>query len=165
MAAPALSPQEHAAQDMAVTAELACVLTVSERTAGALLSEAHTLTTALPTQHRMDAHRRQRQSSRSRGPVPRLGALSVLRGIRAPLGRRRPLQKRGCWENAAFAASSCHASMATVSLSGSIAAAGTDHVPCPTAALGFTVPPSRASGIPDSTLSKALSGLSGRGFS
>ena len=48
MAAPALSPQEHTAQDMAVTAEVACVLTVSERTAGALLSEAHTLTTALP---------------------------------------------------------------------------------------------------------------------
>jgi hypothetical protein len=33
---------------MAVTAEVACVLTVSERSAGALLSEAHTLTTALP---------------------------------------------------------------------------------------------------------------------
>lgn len=48
MAAPALSPQEHTAQDMAVTAEVACVLTVSERTAGALLSEAHALTTALP---------------------------------------------------------------------------------------------------------------------
>lgn len=48
MAAPALSPQEHTAQDMAVTAEIACALTVSERTAGSLLSEAHTLTTALP---------------------------------------------------------------------------------------------------------------------
>jgi hypothetical protein len=48
MTAPALSPQEHACQEMAVTAEVACVLTVSERTAGALLSEARTLTTALP---------------------------------------------------------------------------------------------------------------------
>lgn len=48
MAPPALSPHEHAAQDMAMTAEVACVLTVSERTAGALLSEARTLTTVLP---------------------------------------------------------------------------------------------------------------------
>lgn len=31
-----------------MTAEIACALTVSERTAGSLLSEAHTLTTALP---------------------------------------------------------------------------------------------------------------------
>jgi hypothetical protein len=48
MAAPGMSPQEQAAQDMAITAEVACVLTVSERTAGAFLSEARTLTTALP---------------------------------------------------------------------------------------------------------------------
>jgi hypothetical protein len=48
MAPPALSPQEHSVQDMAVTAEVACVLTVSERTAGALLAEAHALTTTLP---------------------------------------------------------------------------------------------------------------------
>ncbi|MEK0157389.1 HNH endonuclease signature motif containing protein [Arthrobacter oryzae] len=48
LAPPAASPQEHTARDMAVTAEVACVLTVSERTASALLSEAHALTTALP---------------------------------------------------------------------------------------------------------------------
>ncbi|WP_426990305.1 DUF222 domain-containing protein [Pseudarthrobacter sp. Y6] len=44
----AMSPQDYAAQEMAVVAEVACVLTVSERTAGALLSEAHTLITSLP---------------------------------------------------------------------------------------------------------------------
>lgn len=38
LAPPAVSPQAHTAQDMAVTAEVACVLTVSERTAGALLA-------------------------------------------------------------------------------------------------------------------------------
>ncbi|MBT2597170.1 HNH endonuclease signature motif containing protein [Arthrobacter sp. ISL-72] len=48
LAAPAKSPQEHTAQEMAVTAEVACVLTVSERTAGALLCEARTLTAGLP---------------------------------------------------------------------------------------------------------------------
>ncbi|MDQ0076433.1 HNH endonuclease signature motif containing protein [Arthrobacter oryzae] len=48
MAAPAVSPQERTAQEMAITAEVACVLTVSERTANALLSEAHTLTRTLP---------------------------------------------------------------------------------------------------------------------
>ncbi|MFF1385104.1 DUF222 domain-containing protein [Arthrobacter sp. NPDC058288] len=48
IAPPPASPQEHTVQDMAVTAEVACVLTVSERTAGALLAEAHALTTALP---------------------------------------------------------------------------------------------------------------------
>ena len=48
MAAPAVSPQERTAQEMAITAEVACVLTVSERTASALLSEAHTLTRTLP---------------------------------------------------------------------------------------------------------------------
>ena len=47
-AAPARSPQEHTAQDMALTAEVACVLTVSERTAGALLAEAQALSTTLP---------------------------------------------------------------------------------------------------------------------
>ncbi|RAX46418.1 endonuclease [Arthrobacter sp. AQ5-06] len=45
---PAESPQDHTGQEMAVIAEVACVLTVSERTAGALLAEAHALTTALP---------------------------------------------------------------------------------------------------------------------
>jgi hypothetical protein len=48
MAAPAVSPQENTAQDMAMIAEVACVLTVSERSAGALLAEARTLTTTLP---------------------------------------------------------------------------------------------------------------------
>jgi hypothetical protein len=45
---PAASPQERAAQEMALVAEVACVLTVSERTAGALLSDCQALTTALP---------------------------------------------------------------------------------------------------------------------
>ncbi len=48
LAAPAASLQERTAQEMAVVAEVACVLTVSERTAGALLSESLTLTTGLP---------------------------------------------------------------------------------------------------------------------
>ncbi|WP_427006795.1 DUF222 domain-containing protein [Pseudarthrobacter sp. H2] len=48
LASPAASPQERTAQEMAVVAEVACVLTVSERTAGALLSECRALTTALP---------------------------------------------------------------------------------------------------------------------
>jgi hypothetical protein len=48
LASPATSPQEHTAQEMAVVAEVACVLTVSERTAGALLAESHELTTTLP---------------------------------------------------------------------------------------------------------------------
>ncbi len=48
MAAPAVSPQENTAQDMAMIAEVACVLTISERAAGALLAEARTLTTTLP---------------------------------------------------------------------------------------------------------------------
>ncbi|MBE4719604.1 HNH endonuclease signature motif containing protein, partial [Pseudarthrobacter sp. AB1] len=48
LAGPSASPQDHAGQEMAVIAEVACVLTVSERSAGALLSEAHALTTALP---------------------------------------------------------------------------------------------------------------------
>ncbi len=48
MAPPAASRQEHTARVMSVTAEVACALTISERSAGALLDEAHTLTTALP---------------------------------------------------------------------------------------------------------------------
>ncbi|CAI3798587.1 HNH endonuclease signature motif containing protein [Pseudarthrobacter sp. MM222] len=48
LAPPAASPQDHTAQEMAVVAEVACVLTVSERTAAALLSEALALTAALP---------------------------------------------------------------------------------------------------------------------
>ena len=48
LAPPAASPQEHTAWEMAVVAEVACVLTVSERTAGALLSDCQALTTALP---------------------------------------------------------------------------------------------------------------------
>ena len=48
MAAPDALPQERTAQEMAIVAEVACVLTVSERTAGALLAEAHELTTCLP---------------------------------------------------------------------------------------------------------------------
>ncbi len=48
MAAPAVSPQERTAQEMTVTAEVACVLTVSERSAAALLADSATLTTGLP---------------------------------------------------------------------------------------------------------------------
>ncbi|MGY4543139.1 hypothetical protein ACVWY0_003067 [Arthrobacter sp. UYNi723] len=48
LAGPAVSPQDHTGQEMAVVAEVACVLTVSERAAGALLGEAHALATALP---------------------------------------------------------------------------------------------------------------------
>lgn len=48
MAPPAVSPQERTAQEMAVTAEVACVLTVSERSAAALLAESAALTTGLP---------------------------------------------------------------------------------------------------------------------
>ncbi len=48
LAPPAASPQEQTAQEMAVVAEVACVLTVSERTAGALLSDSRALTTGLP---------------------------------------------------------------------------------------------------------------------
>ncbi|MFF2029894.1 DUF222 domain-containing protein [Arthrobacter sp. NPDC058192] len=45
---PAASPRDRAAQQMAAVAEVACVLTVSERTAGALLSDSQALTTTLP---------------------------------------------------------------------------------------------------------------------
>jgi len=48
IASPNALPQGLIAQEMAVVAEVACVLAVSERTAGALLSEAHELTTTLP---------------------------------------------------------------------------------------------------------------------
>ncbi|QNE14139.1 HNH endonuclease signature motif containing protein [Pseudarthrobacter sp. NBSH8] len=48
LAGPAESPQDHRGQEMAVIAEVACALTVSERSASALLAEAHALTTALP---------------------------------------------------------------------------------------------------------------------
>ncbi len=48
LASPAAAPQERAAQEMALVAEVACVLTVSERTAGALLAESEALTAGLP---------------------------------------------------------------------------------------------------------------------
>ena len=48
LASPAASPQDRTAGEMSLVAELACVLTVSERTAGALLSESLALTAALP---------------------------------------------------------------------------------------------------------------------
>ncbi|MEO5319706.1 endonuclease, partial [Arthrobacter sp. CC3] len=48
LAAPAGSPRECTARDMAVTAEVACVLTVSERSAAALLADSATLTEGLP---------------------------------------------------------------------------------------------------------------------
>ncbi|MCI0141042.1 HNH endonuclease [Arthrobacter bambusae] len=48
LAPPASSPQESTAQELALIAEVACVLTVSERTAGGLLVESRSLTTTLP---------------------------------------------------------------------------------------------------------------------
>ena len=48
LAPPAPSPRDRAVQEMALVAEVACVLTVSERTAAALLPNARALTTALP---------------------------------------------------------------------------------------------------------------------
>ena len=48
LAPPAASAQDHTAREMAVVAEVACVLTVSERSAGAFLSDCQALTTALP---------------------------------------------------------------------------------------------------------------------
>ena len=48
LASAAASPQDRTAQEMALVAEVACVLTVSEHTAGALLSDSLALTTALP---------------------------------------------------------------------------------------------------------------------
>ena len=48
MAPPASSPGEHTAQEMAVVAEVACVLTLSERAASGLLAQSRELTTTLP---------------------------------------------------------------------------------------------------------------------
>ncbi|MGM7778272.1 DUF222 domain-containing protein [Arthrobacter sp. KNU-44] len=48
LAPPAPSPQESTAHELALLAELACVLTVSERTAAAFLSASRSLTTGLP---------------------------------------------------------------------------------------------------------------------
>ncbi|MFY9635144.1 MAG: DUF222 domain-containing protein, partial [Cellulosimicrobium cellulans] len=48
IAGPIMSPREQTAQEMGIVAEVACALTVSERTAGGLLGEAQRLTTALP---------------------------------------------------------------------------------------------------------------------
>ncbi|MFE4230660.1 hypothetical protein ACFRJ8_22510 [Arthrobacter sp. NPDC056886] len=45
---PAASAQDRTAFGLALVAEVACVLTVSERTAGALLAESRALTTPLP---------------------------------------------------------------------------------------------------------------------
>ncbi|WP_160665726.1 HNH endonuclease signature motif containing protein [Pseudarthrobacter sp. ATCC 49987] len=48
VAAPAVAPHDAKCQEMAVTAEVACVLTVSERTAGAFVSDCQALTRGLP---------------------------------------------------------------------------------------------------------------------
>jgi hypothetical protein len=48
LASPAASPREQSAMEMGLVAELACVLTVSERTAGAFLHESRQLSTVLP---------------------------------------------------------------------------------------------------------------------
>lgn len=48
LAPPASSPRESTAHELALVAELACVLTVSERTARTLLAESQALTTDLP---------------------------------------------------------------------------------------------------------------------
>ncbi|MCU1515327.1 MAG: nuclease, partial [Pseudarthrobacter sp.] len=48
LAGPAQSPGQHTAQEMGVVAEVACALTVSERTASALLAQSVELTTTLP---------------------------------------------------------------------------------------------------------------------
>jgi hypothetical protein len=45
---PASSPQEVTAQDRSLVAEVGCVLAIGDRAAGALLAEAHALTTSLP---------------------------------------------------------------------------------------------------------------------
>jgi hypothetical protein len=45
---PASSPQEFTAQDRSLVAEVGCVLAIGDRAAGALLAEAHALTTSLP---------------------------------------------------------------------------------------------------------------------
>src|SRR6478736_4901829 len=48
LAPPAPSPRDSAVQEMALVAEVACVLTVSERTAAALLADSHALMSVLP---------------------------------------------------------------------------------------------------------------------
>ena len=48
MEAPAESAYESSAREMSLVAEVACVLTIGERAAAALLGEAHALTTTLP---------------------------------------------------------------------------------------------------------------------
>ncbi|MDQ0028348.1 HNH endonuclease signature motif containing protein [Arthrobacter bambusae] len=48
LASPACSPAEATARELALLAEIACVLTISERAAGALLSDAQALGTDLP---------------------------------------------------------------------------------------------------------------------
>ncbi|MDR6416284.1 hypothetical protein J2808_003027 [Pseudarthrobacter sulfonivorans] len=48
IAGPPVSPEDHTGQEMSIVAEVACALTVSERTGSALLGEAHRLATALP---------------------------------------------------------------------------------------------------------------------
>ncbi|TAP43672.1 HNH endonuclease signature motif containing protein [Arthrobacter sp. S39] len=48
MAAPATSPGQHTAQEMGVVSEVACALTVSERSASALLAQSRELSTTLP---------------------------------------------------------------------------------------------------------------------
>ncbi|YCH19656.1 HNH endonuclease [Arthrobacter sp. D1-29] len=48
IATPAVTAQDATAQEMSVIAEVACALTVSERTAGALISESQALTSILP---------------------------------------------------------------------------------------------------------------------
>jgi hypothetical protein len=48
LADPAASPQEHTAQEMALVAEVACALTISERSASTLISESRDLVSALP---------------------------------------------------------------------------------------------------------------------
>jgi hypothetical protein len=48
LAAPAKDPAQHTAQEMGVVSEVACALTVSERSASALLAQSNELTSALP---------------------------------------------------------------------------------------------------------------------
>ncbi|SDK92841.1 hypothetical protein SAMN04487916_104126 [Arthrobacter sp. ov407] len=110
LAAPAASPRDRAAQATALVAEVACVLTVSERTAGALLSESLALTTALPltlaalqeacrrsgTPSGPGAHGAPRPGPRTRtapGPLPGLAPIHGRRLGRSRLARapRRPL--------------------------------------------------------------------------
>ena len=56
MSPPDEQPHQRIARDMGVVAELACALTVSERTASALLAQSHELTTTLPlTQAALEA--------------------------------------------------------------------------------------------------------------